>query len=87
LSTSAQSNKLSTGFKSNTPGSQQKFASHLSFGIDIIDNILNRGGAQTITTSTLLSTTTIPQSLQIKSPSMALKQLKALISIDFKGRI
>jgi hypothetical protein len=52
LPTSAQSNKSSTGAKSTAPTSHQKVASQLSFGIDIIDNILNRGSAQTNTPTT-----------------------------------
>jgi hypothetical protein len=52
LPTSAQSNKSSTGAKSTAPISQQNVNSQLSFGIDIIDNILNRGSAHTNTPTT-----------------------------------
>ena len=63
LSTSAQTNKSSTGAKGPAPNSQQKVNSQLSFGIDIIDNILNRGSAQTTNTpntSNPSAPTTIP---------------------------
>ena len=65
LPTTAQSNKSSTGSKSNTPGSHQKVVSQLSFCIDIIDNILNCGGDQpttTLTSTNSKTATIIPQS-------------------------
>ena len=72
LPTSAQSNKSSTGAKSTAPNSHQKVASQLSFGIDIIDNILNRGNAQTTNTSTTSNppaTTTIPHTPLSQDPT------------------
>jgi hypothetical protein len=72
LPTSAQSNKSSTSAKSPAPISQQKVNSQLSFGIDIIDNILNRGSAQTTNTpitSNPPAPTTIPHTPLSQDPT------------------
>jgi hypothetical protein len=66
VSTSNSANKSPTGPKSNAPNSHQKVASQLSFGIDIIDNILNRGGGQSTNPST--STTVNPPTVVPLTP-------------------
>ena len=89
MPTSNSAKKSSTGSKSNAPNSHQKVASQLSFGIDIIDNILNRGSDQLTNTSTSRTAnppTVVPQTPIAQEPTNGYETTQSLDLSRFSDR-